>query len=106
MVVILRVAASLTGKEQERTAAPSTCTVQAPQSAMPQPYFVPVRPSVSRSTQRSGVSSAASTATALPLTLRVLIESPHGCCPAAIVFREAWTINDRKCCFYDYDANR
>ena len=30
-------------------------TVQAPQSAMPQPNLVPVRPSVSRRTQSSGV---------------------------------------------------
>ena len=33
---------------------PSTCTVQAPHWAMPQPNFVPVRPIVSRMTQRSG----------------------------------------------------
>jgi hypothetical protein len=36
-------------------------TVQAPQSAMPQPNFVPVMPSTSRSTQSSGVSPATST---------------------------------------------
>ena len=31
---------------QERTAWPPTCTVQAPQSATPQPNFVPVSPSL------------------------------------------------------------
>src|SRR6185503_2212722 len=35
-------AAADTGNEQERTAAPSRWTVQAPQAATPQPYFVPV----------------------------------------------------------------
>jgi hypothetical protein len=44
MVVIRTDDASRTGKEHERTALPSICTVQAPQAAMPQPYFVPVRP--------------------------------------------------------------
>ena len=29
---------------QLRTGCPSTSTVHAPQAAMPQPYFVPVRP--------------------------------------------------------------
>src|SRR5436305_10054027 len=47
--------------EHERTATPSTCTVQAPHRAMPQPYFVPVRPMVSRSTQSRGVSGDTST---------------------------------------------
>jgi hypothetical protein len=31
-------------------ASPSTCTAQAPQSAIPQPNFVPVMPSSSRNT--------------------------------------------------------
>jgi hypothetical protein len=31
-----------TDVEQARTGSPSTCTVQAPHSAMPQPNFVPV----------------------------------------------------------------
>ena len=54
----------------ERTGAPSRCTVHAPQSAMPQPNFVPVSPRSSRSTQSSGVSGSAVTFTARPLTLR------------------------------------
>ena len=48
MVVICLPAAALTGSEQERIATPSTCTVQAPHWAMPQPYLVPVRPTCSR----------------------------------------------------------
>ena len=39
------------GVMQERVGTPSTCTVQAPHSAMPQPNFVPVMPSTSRNTQ-------------------------------------------------------
>ena len=59
------------GVMQERVATPSTCTVQAPHSAMPQPNFVPVMPSTSRSTQSSGVSPSTSTLCVVPLTLMV-----------------------------------
>src|SRR3979411_1027211 len=55
------------GSEQERIGWPSMCTVQAPQRPAPQPNLVPVRPSVSRNTQSSGVSGSASTSTVLPL---------------------------------------
>ena len=41
----------------ERTALPLIWTVHAPHSAMPQPNFVPVSPSVSRKTQNSGMSA-------------------------------------------------
>src|SRR6201988_3387218 len=54
---------------QERVASPSMCTVQAPQSAWPQPNFVPVSPSVSRSTQSNGVSGDTSTECGWPLTV-------------------------------------
>src|SRR3546814_4949734 len=43
---------------QERTASPSMSTVQAPQSPVPQPYFVPVRFDASRSAQSSGVAGS------------------------------------------------
>jgi hypothetical protein len=56
-----------TGVTQERVAVPSTCTVQAPHSAMPQPNLVPVIPSTSRSTHNSGVSPSTSTLCILPL---------------------------------------
>ena len=57
------------GVMQERVATPSTWTVQAPHSAMPQPNFVPVMPSTSRNTQSSGVSPSTSTPCVWPLTL-------------------------------------
>jgi len=41
----------------------------APHSAMPQPNFVPVMPSTSRNTQRSGVSPSTSTLCVFLLTL-------------------------------------
>ncbi len=49
----------LTGTLQDLTGAPSIWTVHEPHCAMPQPYLVPVRPSCSRSTQRSGVFGSA-----------------------------------------------
>ena len=55
MVVIFFPAIEETGVTQERVAFPSTCTVHAPHSDMPQPNFVPVMPSVSRKTQSSGM---------------------------------------------------
>ena len=61
MVVIFLPATALTGMTQERTAAPSMCTVQAPHWATPQPYLVPVRPTCSRMTQSSGVLGSTST---------------------------------------------
>ena len=42
MVVIFLPATAATGVTQERSGAPSTCTVQAPHCAMPQPNLVPV----------------------------------------------------------------
>jgi hypothetical protein len=56
---------------QERIARPLTCTVHAPHSAMPHPYLVPFKSSVSRSTHNSGVSGATSTVLDCPLTLNV-----------------------------------
>ena len=44
MVVTCLPATDAKGVTQERTAMPSTCTVQAPQRAMPQPNLVPGRP--------------------------------------------------------------
>src|SRR5690348_13006345 len=76
MVVICLPAASLTVMPQERTATPSTCTVQAPHCAMPQPYLVPVRPTFSRITQSSGVSGSTSTLNDFPLIVRFAIAVP------------------------------
>ena len=56
MVVIAAPSASATKVWQERTGIPSRCTVQAPQSAIPQPNLVPVSPTMSRIAQSSGMS--------------------------------------------------
>src|SRR4029077_3581860 len=70
MVTILSVAFTVpTGIEQERCTSPLMCTEQAPHCATPQPYLVPVRPTCSRMTHRSGVSASACTSHVLPLTL-------------------------------------
>src|SRR5690606_42073759 len=60
------------GVLQERMGLPLTCTVQAPQSAMPQPNLVPVSFSSSRSTQSNGVSGSTS--------------SNNRSCPLIIIF--------------------
>src|SRR3989304_9040131 len=65
-----------TGVTQERVAAPSMCTVQAPHWEPPQPYFVPVRPRLSRRTQRRGVEGSTSTSCRLPLTVIAIIAVP------------------------------
>src|SRR6266852_8063474 len=57
---------------QERVASPLICTVQAPQSAMPQPNFVPVMFSVSRRTQSSGMSGLTSTDFAVPFKVKLM----------------------------------
>ena len=46
------------GVWQERVGWPSMTTVHAPHSAMPQPYFVPVRLRASRRIHSNGVSAA------------------------------------------------
>src|SRR3954454_23508381 len=76
MVTILSLAfTALSGTEQERCTSPLMCTEQAPHCATPQPYFVPVRPTCSRITQRSGVSDSACTSRTLPLMLSFVISS-------------------------------
>src|ERR1700716_2246145 len=72
MVVTARPCTAPTGSMQERTGLPSTCTVQAPHCAMPQPNFVPVSPSMSRRTQSSGMSAGASKVFCSPLIVRVV----------------------------------
>ena len=72
MVVMARFATALTGSTQDRTALPSTCTVQAPHCATPQPNLVPVMPSMSRSTHSSGISGGASNDLVSPLMVRVV----------------------------------
>src|SRR5712692_1648497 len=55
--------------EQERCTSSLMCTEQAPHCAIPQPYLVPVRPTCSRMTHKSGVSASTSTSCTLPFML-------------------------------------
>src|SRR5262249_48533972 len=79
---------SPTRMEQERCTSSLMCTEQAPHGAMPQPYFVPVRPTCSRITHKSGVSGSTSTSRILPLILsfamslllRVTLRRQCRCC--------------------------
>ena len=71
MVVTVLPATLEMGRMHERTAAPLRCTVQAPHCAMPQPNFVPLRSSTSRSTHSSGMSAGTSTVAGFPLTVSV-----------------------------------
>src|SRR5437899_12969494 len=73
VVVIFFPTAAATGVTHDRIGCPSRCTVQAPQSAMPQPNFVPVRPTTSRSAHRMGMSLGTSTVWSLPLMLSVIM---------------------------------
>src|ERR1700748_75010 len=77
MVVTDLPATALSGVTQERVAAPSMCTVQAPHWATPQPNLVPVSSSSSRTTHNSGVSGSTSTCRVLPLTVKVIMATPH-----------------------------
>src|SRR4030095_3475203 len=63
---------------QERTAVPSTCTVQAPHKARPQPNLVPVMPTMSRRYQSRGVSGSPLKFCALPLTVNLLMAGLQG----------------------------
>src|SRR5258708_27727448 len=72
MVVIFLPATLEIAVTQERVASPLMCTVHAPQSAMPQPNFVPVMFRVSRSTQSRGMSGLTSTDWALPFKVKLI----------------------------------
>src|SRR5207302_4808508 len=71
MVVIGRAPTVETGVTHDRVASPPRCTVHAPHCAIPQPNLVPVKPSVSRNTQSSGMSPGTLTRWDWPLTERV-----------------------------------
>src|SRR5712691_9043801 len=73
MVTIGRSPMRETGTTQERVATPPTCTVQAPQAAMPQPYLVPVIFRSSRRTHSSGVPGSTVTACGSPFTVSVYV---------------------------------
>ena len=73
MVTTFLFATADRGVMHDRTAWPSRCTVQAPQSAMPQPNLVPVSPISSRSAHSRGVSPGKSMSCRLPLIVTGVI---------------------------------
>src|SRR5260370_28395200 len=76
IVVISAPTTAPTGTTHDRIASPFRCTVQAPQSAAPQPNLVPVSPRTSRRYQRTGISGSPSNERSTPFTLNWIIESP------------------------------
>src|ERR1700682_3359673 len=78
MVVMARPTAAPTGITQDRIGMPFTCTVQAPQSAAPQPNLVPVNPSSSRKAHSRGMSDGTSSVCDFPLILKVIIGYASG----------------------------
>ena len=76
MVTICAPSAAETCIWQERCARPLMCTVQAPQSPAPQPYFVPVSPTMIADDPDSGVLGSASTDTGLPFSVNEAIGDP------------------------------
>src|SRR5467141_4126012 len=73
MVVTRLPTAAETGVMHERVGCPSIWIVHAPQRPAPQPNFVPVMFSTSRSAHSSGVSLATSMSPGLPFTLSLII---------------------------------
>src|SRR6516225_12395211 len=76
IVTISRPANPPTDTRHDRAGVPSICTVQAPHSPAPHPNLVPVKPIVSRSTHKSGVSASTSSSKLLPLTMSAIIAVP------------------------------
>ena len=60
---------------QERVTFPLSRTVHAPQTPLPQPIFVPVRPILRRTTARLSFSFSYSTKRCAPLMMRAMRES-------------------------------
>src|SRR5271169_3344945 len=60
----------------DRIALPFSCTVQAPQRAIPQPNFVPVSPKMSRRYHNSGRLGSPSKMRSIPFTLSFTIRVP------------------------------
>src|SRR5260370_36983723 len=73
MVTIGRFPTRETGTTQDRVGTPPRWTVQAPQAAMPQPYFVPVIFNSSRKTHSSGVPGATLTSLCWPFTVSLYV---------------------------------
>jgi hypothetical protein len=72
-----------TGVTQERTAWPSTRTVQAPQAATPQPNLVPVMLSTSRNTHSRGMAGVGVGLDGFAIDLQFQNRAPWGRCPVS-----------------------
>src|SRR3990172_3163015 len=72
MVTTSRPLQSTANSRQELSDAPSTRIVQAPHSPSPQPYFVPVNPSTSRSISRALISTGTVALRATPFSLKLI----------------------------------
>src|ERR1700730_1337533 len=94
MVVTERPPTSFTAGTQARVASPSIWTVQAPHSAAPQPYFVPMSPSSSRRYQSSGVDGSPSNDCSWPLTRNLTMGLPPRVKPIAVTLSpKRWASN-------------
>src|SRR5437773_8165934 len=78
MVVTRLPATDATGRAQDRTATPSTSTVQAPHSDSPQPYFVPVKSRSSRNTSSKGRSGSVLAVRGWPFSVKLMVLSITG----------------------------
>src|SRR5438477_11911687 len=98
MVTILSVGfTSPTRIEHDRITASLICTEQAPHWATPQPYFVPVKPTCSRITHKSGVSVSTCTSRTLPLMLSFAMSVPLASCLTANLGAVVWlTVDERE----------
>src|SRR5271157_3268385 len=90
MVVIFFPATLETAVMHERAGSPSMCTVQAPHSATPQPNFVPVIFSVSRSTHSRGIWGSTLTVVAFPFSVKVTAISTSLGAPDIVHQLAAW----------------
>src|SRR5512134_2091972 len=72
MVTTFLPATAESGVVHALTASPPTSTVQAPQTAMPQPNLVPISPNSSRTTHISGVSGSDADETAFPFRVNLV----------------------------------
>src|ERR1700752_4968751 len=77
------------GVWQERTALPSTWTVQEPQNPPPQPNFVPVNANSSRRYQSRGISGSPSNVRFDPFTLNVAM--------GPVLYQCAWGPTPKRC---------
>src|ERR1700720_2486375 len=79
MVVMFLPATLEIGVIHERIGWPLRWTVHAPHSAIPQPNLVPVRPSVSRKTQSSGICGTTSTIWPFPFRENLMAAIAASC---------------------------